>query len=329
VYRRGGLPAVVRRGLGFGLRAVEGQTVDRTRFELPYQVRKQCAIANRYTRRLVEAGVGPDIKDAGLNEYKSSDTLFVLGSGSSINDITEPQWDHIDAHDSVGLNRWPVHSFQPTYHVFEIRMGPEHAAFRNTYLDLLEYRREAYRDIPIILKDAAAVHGSLRPHHLPDWLAGNLIISRDEGFRHIVGWDASADRNKELLAYLKSAGYFDTGSMKMLYRKRGSISYLIHLGVVLGYDNIVLCGVDMVDSDYFFDDQEALRDGDEVPIPRQDRTEREGDHRTNDPDVGSLTLEKVIHGLNDVVLGPSGVDLYVENDISALHPEIPRYDYER
>ena len=37
-------------------------------------------------------------------ERKTSDTLFVVGSGPSVNDLSEVQWRHIGEHDSFGLN---------------------------------------------------------------------------------------------------------------------------------------------------------------------------------------------------------------------------------
>ncbi len=35
-------------------------------------------------------------------ERKTSDTLFVFGSGPSVNDLSEVQWRHIGEHDSLG-----------------------------------------------------------------------------------------------------------------------------------------------------------------------------------------------------------------------------------
>jgi hypothetical protein len=37
-------------------------------------------------------------------ERKTSDTLFVFGSGPAVNDLSEAQWQHIGDHDSIGLN---------------------------------------------------------------------------------------------------------------------------------------------------------------------------------------------------------------------------------
>ncbi|WP_336325844.1 hypothetical protein [Halovenus sp. HT40] len=314
-------------------RPIEKQTVSRTRFEIPYYVRKHNKRAKRFTRLLAERGIGPRIAEAGLSDYKSSDTLFILGSGSSITQITDAQWQHIDERDSVGLNRWPIHEFTPTYHVFETRMEPEYEEFTRTYWNLLNSRQAAYENIPIILKDVSTVYRRLEPDDLPGWLAGNLIVSCDSSYNNIVTPASSVERNEALLQHLYDRGHFNSGEFNILYRKRGSISYLIHFALCLGYENIVLCGVDMVDSTYFFDEREAHYQEQGIPIPRppsatHDNHNNEETHKTNDPDAGQLTLEKVIYSLREIVLKNEGVTIYVENEKSALHPRLPLYPYE-
>lgn len=320
-YREGGIIPFVKEGV----KAAFQDAIERAGLRLPYYVTKSTLESRRSMATLSKKGVGPQITEVPLTEYKTSDTLFVLGSGSSITDITDTQWAHIDQMDTVGLNRWPVHEFTPTYHVFELPLG--HEDFVQKYWDLLNYRKESYSGVPLILKDASRVRDVLDPDRLPEWLAGDLIVSSDSSFYPAVTLQSTKLENDHLLRYLDSKGYFDLGQITTLYRLRGSISYLIHLGTVLRYDTIVLCGVDMIDSSYFFDAEHYL--GSDVPIPRHRRQsgDESDEHDTNDPDIGSLTLEKIIYSMNDVVLKPRGIDLYVENEVSALHPQIPSYEY--
>ena len=57
--------------------------------------------------------------DLDLRALKRSDTLFVLASGSSINQILPARWDGMAQHDTVGFNYWPIHSFVPTMYFLE------------------------------------------------------------------------------------------------------------------------------------------------------------------------------------------------------------------
>jgi hypothetical protein len=98
------------------------------------------------------------------------------------------------------------------------------------------------------------------------------------------------------------------------------------LATLLGYETIVLCGVDMVNSKYFFDSSRYSQK--DVPIPRAGITNTNRAHETNDIERGvKMRLENVIYLLDEIILQPNGIELYVENDISALSPRIPVYEY--
>jgi hypothetical protein len=154
-------------------------------------------------------------------------------------------------------------------------------------------------------------------------VAGDLLLSRDTNFPNI---SPQLEPQRRLLRHLQSSGYFASGRpLDLLYRERASITYLLHLSVLLGYQRIILCGVDMVNSEYFFDTEQYRENA--VPIPAKSETDADETHPTNDPDKKHVTLENLIYAMNDLVLKPNGVDLYVENSLSALHPRIPSYDY--
>jgi hypothetical protein len=292
----------------------------------PYFVRKHEKKAKKAMDTLSEKGIGPKITKFDIKSNKSSDTVFILGSGSSINNIDGEQWSHISQHDSIGLNRWPVHHHTPTFLVFEIRMDSHLDGFRSKYWHLLNYKKKEYQDVPIILKDTSVVCEELDLQHLPTWLKGDLIVSCDSAFSRIIGLNSSIPENNKLLQYLNEAGFFEQNSVKTIYRKRGSISYLLHLSVILGYENIVLCGVDLDDSNHFF--VENKDEYSNIPVPRkpQDNTD-EGKHLTNDPKEGSLTIDKIIHSLNEIVLTPRDIDLFIESRDSALYPGLELYKY--
>jgi hypothetical protein len=324
-YRRGGLSEVTGRGIELALRPVEKRTVQQTRWAYPYYEWKHLNKSKRAMNKLSKKGLGPRIVDFPLQKYKSSNTLFVLGSGSSINEISDKKWKHIEKHDSIGLNRWPIHDHIPTYHVFEMKIQTGYEKYNKQYKNLLEARRKQYSDLPIILKNSTSVKNSLNQAHLPDWLLGDLIISSDSGFDELVDFDSSTEDNEYLLRYLLGRGYFDQGNLEMLYRKRGSISYLLHLASVLGYKKVVLCGVDMIDSEYFFEERVDYYEQKKRPIPKHESDQKSGKHETNDEKFGQLTLDKVILSMKNTVFNLKGMDLYVENDISALHPDLPLY----
>jgi hypothetical protein len=317
-YRAGGVAEVGRRGYNKYLVPHIGQNL----LYIRHQVRKERNRLNKLVTDFEQDGVGTRLTREDLLPYKTSDTLFVLASGGSINQITDEQWLTIDKHDSVGLNRWPIHEFVPTYHVFELPAAD--TEMRQSFLKLLRNRKEAYRNTPSIIKDILRMPEAIRECSIRTSISGDLLLSRDSNFTNVP---ANAKAQRQLLQILASSRHTTKKELDILYRKSGSVSYLIYLAALLGYHNIVLCGVDMVNSEYFF--MQKRYEEKNIPIPEPNVKDTKRTHRTNDPNRGSsMTLEHVIYIMDEVILQPNNINLYVENDISALHPRIPLYSYE-
>src|SRR5438105_10010101 len=90
------------------------------------------------------------LNEVDLHAYKRSNTLFVLGSGASVNEISPERWKVIARHDSVGFNFWLVHPFVPTYYFLEvIRRADSPEAF-DPFVTIANERAADYRDVPKI-----------------------------------------------------------------------------------------------------------------------------------------------------------------------------------
>ena len=50
---------------------------------------------------------------------KKSEIVFILGSGSSVNDLSDNDISHIEKHDTIGFNFWLYHDIVPDYYIFE------------------------------------------------------------------------------------------------------------------------------------------------------------------------------------------------------------------
>ena len=51
-----------------------------------------------------------------LKKQKTSNRIYILGSGKSILDISKQEWKEIEEHDSIGFNHWYVHNHKPTFY---------------------------------------------------------------------------------------------------------------------------------------------------------------------------------------------------------------------
>jgi hypothetical protein len=84
------------------------------------------------------------------------------------------------------------------------------------------------------------------------------------------------------------------------------------------YRTIVLCGVDLNHSEYFY--QDAVLYPETASLEFSPRYQP---HATNSPMPWRITVESVILEMKRQLLDPAGIRLYVENRSSALWPKIP------
>ena len=74
------------------------------------------SLSNAIYDQLIQAELNP--YSSSFAHFKTSDTLFILGSGPSISLITDYQWDFISLHNSAAFNRWFYHPFVPDFYFF-------------------------------------------------------------------------------------------------------------------------------------------------------------------------------------------------------------------
>jgi hypothetical protein len=106
-------------------------------------------------------------------------------------------------------------------------------------------------------------------------------------------------------------------------RKRASILYIVLMALRAGYRRIVLCGVDLNGSAYFYEENrtELEARGMRLPWPAPPTPS----HVTDDPAYGAVTVSSSLEVLRDRVLAPKGIELMVAFESSRLHPMLPSY----
>ena len=256
-------------------------------------------------------------KDSMLN-YKKSNRLYVLGSGPSINDIDQLQWKAIDKHDSLALNWFLAHPFVPTYYHMEL-MAENADVFKECYLA----KSDRFKKKPMILNSR-----KLPQNASPDDYSyiENLYLSISKAYG-----GGNISHLQEALNYI----YFkrDYEKENLLLRTSGSLMIAISFGVLMGYDEIVLAGVDLDTRDYFFYDWDLYNDSiaykvRDYKIKEQEKSYKNASsgslHKVADPKLHrhGLSLDKVVLLMNDCVLKPKGICLYLYSEKSLLYPHL-------
>jgi hypothetical protein len=253
-----------------------------------------------------------------MGKIKRSDTLFILGSGASVNELSEKDWDYISSCNSVGFNYWMAHPFVPDLYFTE---APPNERVWAEYLGQYEASKEAYAYVPFVVnfkhwqKDLEKYPLS----SIPGPLQKNLYFFAPYYLRLNKAWMIRL----ALMTWKRKRAKPDCFDWLIL--QRASLGMLIMFGLFAGFKHIVLVGVDLSNTQYFFEDES--KEFRYYPPNIQ----RASVHRTVDDTLDinriSITIDKYIYLLNEILLKPAKVSLYVANDKSLLYPKLPLFKF--
>ncbi len=269
--------------------------------------------AGRAEKAAALAGL-PLLQTLELRDLRASDTLFILGSASSINEISEERWRAIGRHDSVGINFWPVHPFVPRFFHFENMTYDEQPAMYDAFRSLLERRSEAYINTVKIVTEVNPIGPQQTVFELPEGMKRNLYV----GFSMPV-----VARNEEELRagirYMQSIGAFtDRAKVAWLFKYGGSVIAMMALAAIMGYRRIVLCGVDLNKQDYFYHDRGLYPE-----CAGWEFVSRKEAHLTTRRLPWLVPAQAAVHIFKELILDPAKIELYVESGASTLYPRVP------
>jgi hypothetical protein len=262
-----------------------------------------------YCRRQLGISSFPDLD---LRSLKRSDTLFILASGLSINKISPARWDAIARHDSIGFNFWPIHPFVPNMYFMEaISSNHPHEMFE-LFCRIARQRAKDYSSVTKVVTELRYVLPAKR-------FAGSKEFPGPWYTLHTFPVAASTQSEFAYgLNYLRSKGLFDNADqINVVFKQASTLSSLIALAIRMQYRIIVLCGVDLNNSEYFYQDAALYPETASLEF-----SPRHQPHATNSPMPWRIAIESVILEMKRQLLDPAGTQLYVENRSSALWPRI-------
>ena len=190
-------------------------------------------LTDAYIRERLNRHHYHELGEASLRERRTSDTVFIFGSGYSLNELSDSEWQHFAAHDVFGFNmfiyeRWVPIRFQL------LRGGAEGQLAWRSYG---EHIAETIRDNPNCRDTAFLLQGEYQAQFCNQMVGYRMLPAGQPIFRyHTARADGPPTRS------------FDEG----LRHTSGTLSDAINAAVCLGWQNIVLVGVDLYDSRYFW-----------------------------------------------------------------------------
>jgi hypothetical protein len=277
-----------------------------------YLLKRRLVEDRQYVRARKRSHI-PLLEEIDLAQYKRSDTIFLLGSGPSINQIPPERWQVIARHDSIGFNFWLFHPFVPTLYSYESIDATEWAPLYEAFVKSAARRAADYRSVPKIVAELNAKRSPIVNELPPVWRE-NLFT-----YYPVTPAARTEEEFSYALAYLKEKNVFAPRMrIRRLFKYASTLSSLVALAVQMQYSRIVLCGVDLKSQEYFYQDPKLYPESaDLVPEPR------EIPHLTVRDFPWLVKQDDVLRQMRKQVLEPAGIELYVEHRSSRLWPEVP------
>lgn len=257
-------------------------------------------------------------------EDRSKEILFILGSGESVNQMSASQFSLIDRHTSIGINVWVAHPFVPTAYSFEgggFPVSSDETHHRQFLAAELAKKSQSPKFRGVIQLVPRAPHQQSQIVQIDqtimkasDLLARvNLLKSRSvRGLRADV---------RLVLRVLR----WRLVPLRVLPDSGATVVRLIFLGFRLGFQRVVLVGVDLNDSAYFWHREKATPQFDILRrlFPRAAGIPHDTLSTGNRP----YSARDVIFQLGFALEKDYGVELFVASPTSSLAEKLPVFDW--
>ena len=194
-----------------------------------------------------------------LRKRKKAEQLFLLGSGSSVNQIPPAMWRKMQSQVSIGINHWTLHNFIPD--IYAIETVPDHrrSALASPYpleinhlnhLKVLD--RRAIHDANVSIWCLAPLsHGeNMQLLNIPKELWHRTFLY----YRYTPVTRKLSNLSKDLRQAIQGLSLED--SSFVVPDSGASLIRLMILGLVSGFSEVVLVGIDL-STNYFWQEQGA------------------------------------------------------------------------
>lgn len=176
-----------------------------------------------------------------VKRFITSDTVFIVGAGPSLNRLTKSHFEIIAQHDSFAINyAFLKNEIRPTY----LQLSLEKDWGLKHMVEALEHGREQVRDSVFFLH-TKALSRMAHPKSTPEFFSTNP--------------KCCIYRLPDPLRLEKKRPFTKTDFDKTVFY-RGTLTLVLELALCLGYKNIVLLGIDPDQRAYFFDDYSFMQE---------------------------------------------------------------------
>lgn len=249
------------------------------------------------------------------DHQSDTEVFFILGGGPSINNLSSYDWSIINNNKSLGLNSWFVHEFEPNYLMTE--------GFRKEDVgsDIYEWQASELKKYMSISRSILLLK-DLYTSFLPWVEISSVAPDRTFSIAHLSVPGRSNESQKKAMAIIRKMNLHDSHPIF----SRVSVTLAMSIGYHLGFKKIVLCGIDLNDGLYFWE-KENFSQHPEIGIPPTSGQKNKKLHSTVNFEINPVTADMSILSMTNLLLRPSGVEVFVASESSRLFPDLPKFDF--
>ncbi len=249
-------------------------------------------------------------------DFKTKDTAFILGSGTSVNAIPGGVASLKTQGDLIGLNFSLLLPAVPDVFFVHEPWLPKPTELER-YFALLDHCYGT-APVPLIYDFRQTLMAQVPIDMFPPRLRERVYLNCPT---HLPCTDAGVLR--EAMSAFDDKGWFDSG-FGWLIHHMSTMTLAVNFAICAGYRNVVLLGVDLRDAKYFFDEMTPDVPAELLPQIARDRSAM---HSTADPKFElrnrSLPVDVYLLALKETVMDPKGIGLFIGSATSLLHPRLP------
>ena len=169
-----------------------------------------------------------------LHLTRKSEKVFIFGCGYSLNDISPEEWQHISQHDTLGFNHFTYQNWIPVdYHLMR---GGVYECFDNWQGFAIDYMK-TLNENPYFKDTILILQGEYRAQFCNQLIGYKLVRPGTQIFRYTTA------RTSKLPTHSFQEG---------LSHNSGTLCDVVNFAYCLGWKEIVLVGVDLYDTRYFW-----------------------------------------------------------------------------
>lgn len=282
------------------------------------------ALRDSVSATQIAAQLGHQKLDWRNNElFKSSDreVLYILGGGSSINDLSPANFERISQGSSVGINVWAVHPFVPDVYSFESAAQLDGVPGEVEFLEACLSKPTVIEKQPrVILLRQRVAAGETQIIGFPDELQRGVFVSGRVNLVTRAKQNLARDLERALRLIVRGRI-----PPNVLLDNGASVVRLIVLGFLQGFKKIVLVGIDLDARPYFWLSENYAHSNPELArlFPRNSGVPHDTLETTSRP----FAADEVIVELAKILRRWRGVRVVVGSKSSLLADRLETYEW--